>query len=517
MTLLAPPPTSAPPAAPPIPRDITQLVDVYRRRYNQHLLVGPAIRTALLAVCVLLGWLGAQRQGLTWWWVVVPGCAALVGQAAWEGARTARRWLTLGDATRTLDARLHLKERLVTSLQWAQTSARPRLYETLLADLERQLRDTTTARWLPRRVNAVTYALIVLAIALLAWWLWPTPPVGVEAAGTKDGSGQHESGGGSGAGATGQPGATGGSSGQPSGGGGGGQGHGVAEGRAGQETGDKGQGAGNQQGASPGGGVGQQQGSSTSNTGGGSSSATQPSGVTNTAGSSGQGAQQQPAGAQQQPAGAQQQSAGAQGRGATEGRAGAGAGNEKHGEGNQTGEQQSRSSDGRDGTSPSSGAAGQQKPQGAQPQSSASPNTGQASGNSAGTQQLEGDVKQLLQQLSKQLDQLKAQPPMPEAQGAAPGTNTDEQVFGQAEAPLPPPTSEPVPLELQGDTTAASAPSRKAMAPGRSDGGEAEYGARANVGVDGRATLAGQQAPEASTSRRYIPGEYQQVIDQLHR
>ena len=32
-----------------------------------------------------------------------------------------------------------------------------------------------------------------------------------------------------------------------------------------------------------------------------------------------------------------------------------------------------------------------------------------------------------------------------------------------------------------------------------------------------RATPNQQQEPESSTSRRYIPGEYQQVIDQLHR
>ena len=128
-------------------------------------------------------------------------------------------------------------------------------------------------------------------------------------------------------------------------------------------------------------------------------------------------------------------------------------------------------------------------------------------------------MKDLLQQLSKQLNQIKQQPPpeMPDAKGAAPGTNTDANLFGQSEALPEQRAADPVPLTLEGDAAGDSSSSqRKAVGPSQAEG-PVEYGSKAGVKLDANAMLGSQQEQESATSRRYIPGEYQKVIDQLHR
>ncbi len=121
----------------------------------------------------------------------------------------------------------------------------------------------------------------------------------------------------------------------------------------------------------------------------------------------------------------------------------------------------------------------------------------------------------MLQQLAQQLDQMKQQ--LPEAKGAAPGTNTDPNVLGQPESLPLPVATEPIPLELQGDVAGADASAqRKAVGPGNAEG-PVDYGTRAGVRVNDAARIGAQQAQEGATPRRYIPSEYQGVIDQLHR
>ena len=125
----------------------------------------------------------------------------------------------------------------------------------------------------------------------------------------------------------------------------------------------------------------------------------------------------------------------------------------------------------------------------------------------------------MLQQLSTQLEQIKQQPPpeMPDAKGAAPGTNTDEHLFGPSEALPEQRSADPVPLTLEGDAAGGSSSGqRKALGPGQADG-PVESGSQSGVQLDEHATLGAQQDHESATSRRYIPGEYQKVIDQLHR
>lgn len=547
--LAGPPAGSAvPPSA--IPHDINRSLVLYRRQYNQRLLIGPALRAGLCLLCLLLGTLGAPRHGIAWWWIALPGALLTIGQMSWEGWRIRRRWLTLGDATKELDRRLHLKERLVTSVQWADAPARPRLYETLHADVQHQLTDAATERWLPRRMNAATCALIALAVLLLAWLLWPhLPPGGETSASTAQGAGGGTDGPGAGAGA-GAPSGAGGQGGQQgsSGAGGGGQQQSGASGGQGQQQQQGGSGAParhDESGGAGGGGqqqnAGQQQGSGAQPGAGQQSSQGPGSQGQSAAPSQGQGQGQVPSSGTAQPQSAgstgaqpssaqpspaddkssrqpQSSSAGQPSSASTQGQQPPSpSAAQQQGQQPQPG-QQSQQGQQQQGQQQGQGQSGQQSAD-ANQQGAPQPSSSGSQGVSPGTQQLQGDVKELLQQLSKQLDQIKQQPPpdMPDAKGAAPGANTDENLFAQPETLPEQRAADPIPLQLEADTAAGSSSSRRtATGAGQADG-PTEYGAKAGTQLDEHATLGQQQEPEAATQRRYIPGEYQKVIDQLHR
>ena len=134
---------------------------------------------------------------------------------------------------------------------------------------------------------------------------------------------------------------------------------------------------------------------------------------------------------------------------------------------------------------------------------------------SASSEALQAEIKQVLQGLSSDLEQLQAkldaQPP--DRIPSTPGTATDPDLYDESVMPLAKGQGATLPLQLDAD----AAPTAKA----RPGGGMGQPDATAPVSnakpraADESAELADHAAPEAGVQRQPIPPEYKPVFEEL--
>ena len=114
--------------------DVTTQLKQFTARYQTALLAKTAVWGALtLGVAAACWWRLHRLDVSPWWSIGVPSALGLVAAALlvwWLG----QRWLSVHDAADRLDATLGLQQRLVTTLEFADTQPPPALYPLLVDD-----------------------------------------------------------------------------------------------------------------------------------------------------------------------------------------------------------------------------------------------------------------------------------------------------------------------------------------------------------------------------------------------
>ncbi|MBI4003968.1 MAG: hypothetical protein HY353_03005 [Candidatus Omnitrophica bacterium] len=155
--------------------DVTAQLKQFTARYHTALLIKTAVWGALtLGVAAACWWRLDRLDVSPWWSLGVPtalSLASAAGLAWWLG----QRWLSVHDAADRLDATLGLQQRLVTTLEFADTQPPPALYP-LLVDDTTQAFSTQRAR-MPRAVDRASVGLAVVLLVLLLWPVKGTEPI----------------------------------------------------------------------------------------------------------------------------------------------------------------------------------------------------------------------------------------------------------------------------------------------------------------------------------------------------
>ena len=132
---------------------------------------------------------------------------------------------------------------------------------------------------------------------------------------------------------------------------------------------------------------------------------------------------------------------------------------------------------------------------------------------SAGAEQLKGDIKRALKELSTELKTLQAQLQAQQVPVPEPGTSTDPQLYGAASLEPPPGATSRLPLQLQVDAQPTASPRLRRGELGEPSGDVASDAPQQAVE---EAQLAAEAAPESAAHQQAIPPEYQMVFERLY-
>lgn len=453
--------------------DVTAQLKQFTARYQTALLTKTAVWGALtLGVAVALWWRLHRLDVSPWWSLGAPTALSLASAAglAWW---LSQRWLSVHDAADRLDHTLGLQQRLVTTLEFANTQPPPVLYPLLVDDTTHAF--STQAARMPRPVDRASVGLAVVLLVLL---LWPfkgtepirlaslpglslttpppqpdipppqpeTPPPQDQQQDQRQDQGQDQ---------------------QP-------QDQGTPESNQGQGE----QTQQDQQG---------QRGQNDHQDRGGGSDASRDQQQTGKQADSRDG---------QSGKDGQQSSQGQQGQSGQQGQTGQRGRQDQQGQQNQPGQQ--------------AGGSDQQTQQ-ALAKAAASPSShGQQS--PGGQDALKADIQQLLKELSGELKNLQEQLAAAELLTPEAGTSTDEQLYGAAE-PMARAAGPSLPIQLKTDTAETSAQ--------RPSGGLAEPSGEIAGAAPQVAPEAAELSPDSlegsAVSRQRVPPEYQSVFDRLFR
>ncbi len=490
----------------PAPTPLERLVSQFARRYQRAFVLKVVILCLLGAMIVVALTLAYARLGVQRTWVVAFPVALAVAGAAVMATWMRAHWISRRAAPTHLDRVLGLQQRLATIADYESTvqAAASSLYPALMADAAARLEGRTVR--VPKMVDRTTGSLLaVLLLILLLPRLphlrqaQPVRPLSTSASSAISQSADHSP--------------------QSA----------MAPQQGRPQGGSSTQSANNTTGSSGSQTIGQQQSAQTGRAGESAShSSAQPSAGATPASAQGQAgdragdrtAQNQgqqnpdqsspppssrtgesPAESSQNHQEPQQTSNGQAGHGQTR-QAGAGS------DGNQSNHPGRSSSEG----PPSSGSQGSSS-QLAQQQPGAATGGTTPAGQGADQTALRTEIRQLLQQVSGELQQLQDQMAAQHPGPSTPGTSTDPQLYGAEKEIAPPGTGPSVPIELNADSHATVAPR-----PGGGTGPASSTASHASpLAQAEQASLSDQPLAETPTARQPVPPEYRSVFDQLNQ
>src|SRR3989338_8174082 len=444
--------------------DVTILLKQFTSRYQMALIAKAAVLGALaLGIAGTCGWRLHLLRASPWWSLGLPTALILasVGGLAWW---LRLRWISVHAAADKLDNTLGLQQRLVTTLEFANTQPSPALCP--------QLVDDTTHVFASQKVRVplpIGRAALGAAVILLLLLLWPfqgtepirlaglpgmppsTPPPQPETPPpSPDEQDQQQN-------------------------------------QQQDQRQDQGQ---DQQPQSSSGGQSQEQQQQ-------QQQSSQPS-------SDGQQSPQPDAGTREQQQQQQQQASdGKLQQNQQDQRAGS---QDKSGQGQQQAAQQAGQREGSQGNSQSADGTQQQQP--AQGKSGSG-----AQRLGGGQDALKADIQQLLKELSGELKDLQQQLSEAETQAREAGTSTDAQLYGDPEA-LEQAQGSSIPIQLKTDTVETDAARPGGGGVGQPSG---EISGAAPQAQPEAAQLAEESLEDAAVSRQRVPPEYQSVFDRLYQ